>query len=598
MCGIAGILSSKGIHFLTAKLPLMTNSIAHRGPDGFGYWYSESEHLALGHRRLSIIDLSENGSQPMHYLNRYTITFNGEIYNYIELRESLILKGYKFKSNSDTEVILAAYDFYGADCLHYFDGMFAFALYDKQSNKLFCARDRFGEKPFYYSFYNGDLYFASEMKALWAVGISKTKNETLLFNYLCHDLVENPLNQEETFFSEIHKLKPSHYFIVDEQKNIIQKKYWELDITTKNDFNPQKASQIFKELFYNSVKKRLRSDVPVGSSLSGGLDSSSVVAAISQYTTNNYTFSARFPGFSKDEGVFINEVVSKFKTKHHNIEINEKGILEDLDKLIEHQEEPFQTGSIYAQWCVYREARKNGIIVMLDGQGADEFLCGYDKDFKFYLKEIYKNKNLSQRFKENIQLNHNYNLALSYKDLSSLIFPNTYKVTTQIKKKLLPTLNPGINADFFGAHKSEKNPFREFNSLKEMLKYELTNQGLEKLLKFADRNSMAHSVEVRLPFLNHELIEFVLGLNAELILKNGWSKAILRDAMENELPNNITRRKDKIGFEAPHNQWTKANEFQNLVKDSKSFLIKNNIITNEFTNDWKTIITAKFLQSK
>lgn len=594
MCGIAGILSSKGIHFLTTKLPLMTNSIAHRGPDGFGYWYSESEHLALGHRRLSIIDLSENGSQPMHYLNRYTITFNGEIYNYIELRESLILKGYKFKSNSDTEVILAAYDFYGADCLHYFDGMFAFALYDKQSNKLFCARDRFGEKPFYYSFYNGDLYFASEMKALWAVGISKTKNETLLFNYLCHDLVENPLNQEETFFSEIHKLKPSHYFIVDEQKNIIQKKYWELDITTKNDFNPQKASQIFKELFYNSVKKRLRSDVPVGSSLSGGLDSSSVVAAISKYTTNNYTFSARFPGFSKDEGVFINEVVSKFKTKHHNIEINEKGILEDLDKLIEHQEEPFQTGSIYAQWCVYREARKNGIIVMLDGQGADEFLCGYDKDFKFYLKEIYKNKNLSQRFKENIQLNHNYNLALSYKDLSSLIFPNTYKVITQIKKKLLPTLNPGINADFFGAHKSEKNPFREFNSLKEMLKYELTNQGLEKLLKFADRNSMAHSVEVRLPFLNHELIEFVLGLNAELILKNGWSKAILRDAMENELPNNITRRKDKIGFEAPHNQWTKANEFQNLVKDSKSFLIKNNIITNEFTNDWKTIITAKF----
>ena len=598
MCGIAGILSSKGIHFLTAKLPLMTNSIAHRGPDGFGYWYSESEHLALGHRRLSIIDLSENGSQPMHYLNRYTITFNGEIYNYIELRESLILKGYKFKSNSDTEVILAAYDFYGADCLHYFDGMFAFALYDKQSNKLFCARDRFGEKPFYYSFYNGDLYFASEMKALWAVGISKTKNETLLFNYLCHDLVENPLNQEETFFSEIHKLKPAHYFIVDEQKNIIQKKYWELDITTKNDFNPQKASQIFKELFYNSVKKRLRSDVPVGSSLSGGLDSSSVVAAISQYTTNNYTFSARFPGFSKDEGVFINEVVSKFKTKHHNIEINEKGILKDLDKLIEHQEEPFQTGSIYAQWCVYREARKNGIIVMLDGQGADEFLCGYDKDFKFYLKEIYKNKNLSQRFKENIQLNHNYNLALSYKDLSSLIFPNTYKVITQIKKKLLPTLNPGINADFFGAHKSEKNPFREFNSLKEMLKYELTNQGLEKLLKFADRNSMAHSVEVRLPFLNHELIEFVLGLNAELILKNGWSKAILRDAMKNELPNNITRRKDKIGFEAPHNQWTKANEFQNLVKDSKSFLIKNNIITNEFTNDWKTIITAKFLQSK
>jgi asparagine synthase (glutamine-hydrolysing) len=403
-------------------------------------------------------------------------------------------------------------------------------------------------------------------------------------------------NKQQQPAEEPEKLSVEQWF--DEQKNIIQKKYWELDITTKNDFNPQKASQIFKELFYNSVKKRLRSDVPVGSSLSGGLDSSSVVAAISQYTINNYTFSARFPGFSKDEGVFINEVVSKFKTKHHNIEINEKGILEDLDKLIEHQEEPFQTGSIYAQYCVYREARKNGIIVMLDGQGADEFLCGYDKDFKFYLKEIYKNKNLSQRFKENIQLNHNYNLALSYKDLSSLIFPNTYKVITQFKKKLLPTLNPGINADFFGAHKSEKNPFREFNSLKEMLKYELTNQGLEKLLKFADRNSMAHSVEVRLPFLNHELIEFVLGLNAELILKNGWSKAILRDAMENELPNNITRRKDKIGFEAPHNQWTKANEFQNLVKDSKSFLIKNNIITNEFTNDWKTIITAKFLQSK
>ena len=597
MCGIAGILSSKGINFLTAKLPLMTNSISHRGPDGFGYWYSENKLLALGHRRLSIIDLSENGSQPMHYLNRYTITFNGEIYNYIELREILIFKGYKFKSNSDTEVILAAYDFYGIDCLQQFDGMFAFALYDKQSNKLFCARDRFGEKPFYYSFYNDDLYFASEMKALWAVDIEKTKNETLLFNYLYHDLVENPLNQEETFFSEIHKLKPGHYFIVDEQKKIVQKKYWELNINTKNDFNPQKASQIFKELFYNSVKKRLRSDVPVGSSLSGGLDSSSVVAAISQYTTNNYTFSARFPGFSKDEGVFINEVVSKFKTKHHNIEINEKGILEDLEKLIEHQEEPFQTGSIYAQWCVYREARKNGILVMLDGQGADEFLCGYDKDFKFYLKEIYNNKILCQQFKRNLFTNQNYKVSLSYKDLSTMFFPDTFKFITQLKKRLLPPFNPGINSEFFNAHKAKKSPFKEFNTLKEMLKYEMTNQGLEKLLKFADRNSMAHSVEVRLPFLNHELVEFVLGLKSELILKNGWSKAILRDAMENELPNNIIRRKDKIGFEAPHNQWENSNKFQHLIKDSKSYLIKNKIITEEYSSDWKTVITAKFLQN-
>jgi asparagine synthase (glutamine-hydrolysing) len=598
MCGIAGIWFNKPHENPMFEIKSMTDAIIHRGPDGEGQWISDNHQIALGHRRLSIIDLTIGGAQPMHFQEKYTITFNGEIYNYIELKHQLSNKGYSFRSDSDTEVILAAYDHWGVNCLQHFDGMFSFGLYDKIQNILFCARDRFGEKPFYYSFLNGSLYFGSEMKTLWSVKVPKDPNFSMLYNFLANDLVENPNNQLETFYKGINKLKSAHYFVYKGDETVDQINYWKLDIEQKNDSDFKESSNKLMELLETSVKRRLRSDVPVGTSLSGGLDSSTIVGIVSNTKKNNHTFSARFPGFSKDEGKYIDIVSSLFETNHHNIVVNEDELLPELDKLIYHQEEPFQTGSIFAQYCVYREARRNNVIVMLDGQGADEMLGGYDKDFKFYLRELVKSKGDSEKFIRQIQENHNFSLRLDVRERMNVLAPKLLKGIVNIKRSFFPNTPYGINRDFFESNSPKKSPFHEFGDLKSMLHHELTNQGLEKLLRFADRNSMAHSLEVRLPFLYHELVEFIFSLKSEQFLHEGWSKAILRDGVKNLLPIEINYRKDKIGFEAPHDKWSKSNKMKDLFLSAQDHLISNNIITSDYQNSWKTIIASKFLSSR
>ncbi len=597
MCGIAGIWFNQRHEHPLREVQSMTDAIIHRGPDAHGSWVSEHGKVALGHRRLSIIDLSQGGAQPMHFLEKYTITFNGEIYNYIELKDQLRAHGYVFKSDSDTEVILAAYNQWGVNCISHFDGMFAFALYDKEKDQLFFARDRFGEKPFYYAFHNGGLYFASEMKALWAVGVPKTPNMRMVYTYLANDLVENPNDQRETFYEGIFKLKSAHRCIYEGNGQFNQVAYWKLDTEQRFDLSIADAAQQLRELLETSVQRRLRSDVPVGTSLSGGLDSSTIVGLVSENQGNNHTFSARFPGFSKDEGHYIHLVSNAFKTTHHDINVNEDELMPELDKLLFHQEEPFQTGSIFAQYCVYREARKNNVIVMLDGQGADEILGGYDKDFKFYLRELIKKGGDSQRFIRQIQENHAYRLTVDNRERFTIAAPAVYKALSTIKNSFAPTVPSGIDKDFFRQNAPRQSPFHEFGDLKSMLRHELTNQGLEKLLKFADRNSMAHSLEVRLPFLYHELVEFVFSLKSELFLHEGWSKAILRQGVRDLLPAEITYRKDKIGFEAPHDQWSKSKKMNGLFMDAQEHLVREKIISMDYSNRWKTIIASKFLNA-
>lgn len=596
MCGIAGIWSNQRSDSAALDLKRMTDAIVHRGPDGSGHWVSEDGGVALGHRRLAIIDLSEGGAQPMHFINRYVITFNGEIYNYLELKKELAEKGHAFKSDSDTEVVLAAYAEWGIGCLGRFDGMFAFAIYDEEKKELFCARDRFGEKPFYYCFKDGNLYFGSEMKEFWAVGIRKAPNNSMVYNYLANDLVENPNDQRDTFYDGVVKLKPAHYFIYKGERAVEQANYWKINTTTTSDLSFEAASGRLNELLAISVQRRLRSDVPVGTSLSGGLDSSTIVGLVAQQTIDRSTFSARFPNFVKDEGYFIELVQERFKTNHHNVVVDADGLIQKLDKLIFHQEEPFQTGSIFAQYCVYEAAKKNKVIVMLDGQGADELLGGYDKDFKFYLRELIKAKGDHQRFIHEIQQNNNYQLAMDRKERLRIQSPALYEGLARIKSSFVKNIPEGIQTEFHQAFAPKKSPFREFDDLKSMLNYELTNQGLEKLLKFADRNSMAHSVEVRLPFLFHELVEFVFSLKSEYFLKDGWSKALLRNAMKETLPSEIVYRKDKIGFEAPHDTWSRNDVMNEMYIDSKSFLVQQGVISSNYSNRWKTIVAAKFLQ--
>jgi asparagine synthase (glutamine-hydrolysing) len=596
MCGIAGIWYINGIPVEDgSSVKLMTDSISHRGPDGEGHWFSSDKTLQLGHRRLAIIDLSDGGKQPMVSGEKFVIVFNGEIYNYIELKQQLIDKGYRFKSESDTEVVLTAYQEWGTECVKYFDGMFAFALYDLAQKKLFCARDRFGEKPFYYSFFNGNFYFASEMKALWAAGVPRDPNYSLFYNYFVHDLVENPLDQTNTFFTNIFKLKSAHYFVYNGGPAIDQKKYWELNVNSTRDITLSEASDKFMHLLESSVERRLRSDVPVGTSLSGGLDSSTIVAIIAKTLQNNHTFSARFKDFKKDEGTYINLVRNKFSTKHHDVYVDVEDFISELDKLIFHQEEPFQTGSIFAQYCVYRESRKHNIPVMMDGQGADELLGGYDKDFKFYLRELIQSRKTSDVFIDQIKNNHYLNLTPDIKDGLRHRFPNFYRNLSRFKRRVFVDLPHGITKEFHKQYQGKDLPFNDPNDLKAILKYELTNDGLEKLLKFADRNSMAHSVEVRLPFLNHELVEFVMSLKSELFLYQGWSKAILREGVKDILPAEVVRRKDKIGFEAPQGQWIKNSQLTEMKNDFKSKLINDKIITSDYSHDWKIVIGSKVL---
>lgn len=394
MCGIAGFVAQQS-KFSTELLKEMTETIAHRGPDGEGFWLSSSGNAGLGHRRLAIIDLTDKARQPMSYRNgRYRLTFNGEIYNYIELRESLVKQGCKFESDSDTEVLLALYDQKGEECLNDLDGMFAFAIWDEKKETLFCARDRFGEKPFYYAVHDNVLYFASEMKALWAAGVPRRNNNRMLFNFIAYGYTFNFNDTSETFFEGIWKLKAAHHFTVTPQRLSPEpKRYWDIEIDrTDEQITEESAVETFRQLFSESLTRRLRSDVPVGSSLSGGLDSSLVVCLIDEINRDKKidqnTFSARFPGFAEDEGKYMEMVINHTRVTPHFVFPDVNGMLLDLDTLFRHQEEPFGSASIYAQFCVMRLAKETNITVLLDGQGADEILAGYHFYFPDFFREL------------------------------------------------------------------------------------------------------------------------------------------------------------------------------------------------------------------
>ena len=342
MCGIAGIISLNQSAIDASVLKKMTDAIKHRGPDGEGLWLNKNETTALGHRRLSIIDLSDRASQPMHFNNRYTITFNGEIYNYIEIKTLLIKQGYSFLSDSDTEVLLALYDLKKEKCLEDLDGMFAFVIWDEQEQQLFCARDRFGEKPFYFHYEKTQRFlFASEMKALWAAGIKREINDNLLFNYLAAGVIHNSTSPSETFFNGITKLEAGHFLTLDRNGTLNQKRYWDINYNYSIAITESDASEQFRSLMLQSVMRRLRADVPVGSSLSGGLDSSLIVCLIDQLNADKRiiqnTFSARFKDYDRDEGRYMQLVINQTNVNPHFVYPDENKFLSHFDAML-HQD--------------------------------------------------------------------------------------------------------------------------------------------------------------------------------------------------------------------------------------------------------------------
>lgn len=556
MCGIAGIISSDPSLVNITALTQMADALAHRGPDGEGFWINENNNAGLGHRRLSIIDLSDAAAQPMHYMNRYTIVYNGEIYNYIELKKELLKAGYAFHTNSDTEVILAAFDCYKARCLQYFDGMFAFAIWDQKHQVLFAARDRFGEKPFYYSAENHCFSFASEMKGLWAKGTEKTVDEKMLLNYLTLGHVQNPSDKSQTFYKNICSLQPAHYLILDADSNIFTiTSYWDIDKQVSQKYSEAQALHKFDHLLNASIYKRLRSDVPVGASLSGGLDSSAIVSYIHQQlekkngSSNFKTFSAVFPGFEKDESRYIRQVTEEFHSRNYQVTPTADSLLMDFEKIAFHQEEPFPSSSIYAQYKVFELAKQNNVKVLLDGQGADETLAGYHKYMHWFLQEIVSRSNFRHANKErHLLLENNIDLKWGLKNILAAFLPShasialekaEYKRIIHNEDITRPLLQHLKGKEWDGIHK----PI--VTKLNDILYFNTMCNGMEELLRYADRNSMANGTEVRLPFLNAELVQFIFSLPSTFKIRNGYPKWILRKLMQNKLPDSIVWRTDK-----------------------------------------------------
>lgn len=581
MCGIAGIISSNPGPVTHERLEQMTRVLAHRGPDGEKFYINTAGNTGLGHRRLSIIDLSETAAQPMHYLSRYTILHNGEVYNYKELRENLQQKGYSFTTQSDTEVILAAYACYGTDCLQHFDGMFAFAIWDEQEQELFAARDRFGEKPFFYYFDNTQFIFASEMKALWAAGIEKKMNEKMLFNYLTLGYVQNPHNGQETFFTNISKL-PARNFLrykLSAQELSVES-YWDVEIEpSKENRADEEVVKEFRALFTESVSRRLRSDVPVGSSLSGGIDSSSVLAVMTQLSGASYkTFSATFPGFAKDESVYIKKMAAASKAENIEIQPSIDDVLTDFEKICYHQEEPFQSTSTLAQYYVYESAGRHRTKVLLDGQGADEVLAGYFKYYPWYWQELYRSD--QQMLQKEIAAARGLGVEESWgwKNKLAAKFPSHAAVFLQRNKKRSQRSHHDLSKTFISEYGESYYEISHLDTLNGVLYYNALMNGLEELLRYADRNAMAHGVEVRLPFLNHQLVTFIFSLPSHFKIRDGRTKWLLRKSMEGTVPDTILQRTDKIGFEPPQQQWMHDKKLQEYIREAMRGLVKHGIL--------------------
>jgi len=614
MCGIAGVIKHESGQIEVPLLKRMTDSIAHRGPDGEGAWVSSNGKVGLGHRRLSIIDLTEDGKQPMHYLDRYSITFNGEIYNYVEIKEFLLKKGYQFYSHTDTEVLMAIYHCEGVECLQRLDGMFAFAIYDSKEQTVFCAKDRFGEKPFFYHADEHGMTFASEMKALWAAGVPKTAENFMMFNYLLFGHIYSEDDPGGTFYQSIKKLPAAHYLLYNiERKSFVIKRYWDIDLSKKVNISLEDACEQFTELLHTSINRRLRSDVPVGSSLSGGMDSSIVVHIIAQLLKdrigNFKTFSAIFPGFKKNEQHFQEIMTEHTGTKNYSVIPSSDGLNQKIDSVFHHQEEPFISSSIFAQFEVFKLAKENNVTVLLDGQGADEVLGGYHKFFfSFFwdLKHNYRSV-YDDQFNQ-FKAIHPEAASLLSKELMRQKIKTFIPTSLQKPLKKYKTKSD-LNVlewdhDFLDVQSGllKQNFFKPmfFN---EVLYNETCNHGLEQLLRYADRNSMANSREVRLPFLFHELVEFLFSLPPTFKINGGWTKYIARKSFDKQLPDPIIWRKEKVGYETPQQKWLTNAESKPMIEDAFKVLAQHGIlqhanVTRPDDTDtiWRVIMAAHLLK--
>ena len=563
MCGISGIINFNNQPAEESRIRKMMQVMKHRGPDDEGTYLHEN--VGLGFVRLSIIDLSPGGHQPMHDdEGRYTIVFNGEIYNYIELRSELKTLGFQFRSSSDTEVLLKAYIAWGKSCLNKLNGMFAFAVYDNMEKSLFIARDRYGIKPVYYYHDSQQLIFASEIPSILEVWNKKnTPNINAVYDYLTFNRTDHT---RETFFEGIEKLHHGHYLMIENGK--VEQHQW-YNLRDKLVAEPMDATQ-YKELFASSVELRLRSDVPVGVCFSGGIDSSSVVSIISdQFGLKDInTFSAVYgDGKRGDESRFINLYQSRLKNMHF-VYPSADSMFGDQLSFIRAHAEPFPTTAIYAQYKVMQLAQGKAK-VLLDGQGADEQLAGYHYFFGYYFYQLVRQFRWLKLMVEWMHYTKNHRSVYALQILAAMFLPES--VVNRRKQQF-----SAIGESFLKSHVPTESAVKDLINSKSLHESLLNHfeYKLEHLLKWEDRNSMWFSIESRVPFLDYRLVEATLSQPVDRFIHKGTTKAILRDAMEGIIPEQIRHRKDKTGFQTPEDEWFRTDKYRNYIREllqSESF---------------------------
>lgn len=576
MCGILGIVA-RGPDDALARQMLSVE--AHRGPDGEGQWSTQvhGRHVTLGHRRLSILDLSETGAQPMlDASGDYAITFNGEIYNYIEVRGELTALGAQFRSSSDTEVIVEAYKRWGAACVDRLNGMFAFAILDKPRGTLFCARDRYGEKPFLYSARPDLFAFASEYKALLLHPEIPLDFDEWRLVRAAHDQSTGLDAERQTVFDAIEQLLPGEAMEVElATLNRRVWRYWQVprDVPEAK-LDERDAFAQFRELLIDSVRLRLRSDVPVGSCLSGGLDSSAIVCIVRKLLGDDApynTFTGRFPGTSADEWEYARQVIDATKVISHVVEPTVARFVDELPGFMWSNELPVGSSSQFAQWSVFRLAKEHGVTVLLDGQGADETLGGYEQYFAFYVAALRERGDTARLAREEPMIRERYPRALlppakALRDKLPLPVRRWLSSRLGIGTNLMYGLRSDVARQL--VHENARGRTPGFNPLTSALEQDCFGRYLTTLLRYGDRNSMAHSREVRLPFCDYRLAELVFRLPPHMLMGEVQTKRLLRESMRGILPEGIRTRWNKQGFRPPQDQWFTAKRLQTVVRDT------------------------------
>lgn len=567
MCGIAGHISfNRPVPI--AGLQAMNDAQKHRGPDGEGVYLNTSAQTGLAHRRLSFLDLSESGKQPMTTIDgRLSITYNGEIYNYIELRFELEKSGHVFHSNTDTEVILLGYREWGTGVLQKLKGMFAFGIWDENKRELFLARDRFGIKPLYYYYQSGNFLFASEIKGIKA---NSVVNTTLDKSAFCDYFVYRYIPSPKSIWKEIRKLPPAHSLLLDSKGQIHIHEYWQIPLNNRI-ISEREAVETFDHLLYESVRMHARSDVPVGSFLSGGYDSSAIVYYLSRFGYTPSTFSIGFKGWDVSEHIYAEQVAKKYNTLHHSYILDNQS-LDELKHLVWVYDEPNGDISIIPTYLVSKVASQS-VKAVMSGEGSDEFLVGYQWQKEYQPQPQSWLQRIQQLFKSS--KTKPYMLQYYAQWMAMGRFEQT-----ELRSMLHPSMHGHINPDPEWFYQQLYKP--DLPDLKAMQILDVKHFMGEQVLAKIERASMANSLEVRVPFLDHEICEFVFQLDPSVYYRPDETKHLLYQNIKNHMPDGILQRK-KQGFVGPDTYYMNIEWYERHLADSK--LVKDELVNGAYIHN-------------